>query len=94
MLYSIEKATRKKIELMELPSTEIINDKRIAKFKQRISDTIAAEDLAFFTRLVEQYCREHDVPELDAAAALAAMVQGDTPLLFLQTGKGRETCPS
>jgi len=84
MLYSIEKATRKKIELMELPSTEIINDKRIAKFKQRISDTIAAEDLAFFTRLVEQYCREHDVPELDAAAALAAMVQGDTPLFFLQ----------
>lgn len=47
MLSSIERATRKKIELMELPSTEIINDKRIAKFKQRITDTIAAEDLAF-----------------------------------------------
>ncbi|TCD47069.1 DEAD/DEAH box helicase [Chlorobium sp. N1] len=82
MLYAIEKATRKRIELMELPSTEIINDKRIEKFKQRISDTIAAEDLAFFTGLIEQYCREHDVPELEAAAALASMVQGDTPLLF------------
>jgi len=82
MLSSIERATRKKIELMELPSTEIINDKRIAKFKQRITDTIAAEDLAFFTRLVEQYCHEHDVAEVEAAAALASMVQGDTPLLF------------
>jgi len=82
MLYAIEKATRKRIELMELPSTEIINDKRVAKFKQRITDTIAAEDLAFFTRLVEQYCHEHDVAEVEAAAALASMVQGDTPLLF------------
>jgi len=82
MLYAIEKATRKRIELMELPSTEIINDKRIEKFKQRITDTIAAEDLAFFSGLIEQYCHEHDVPELEAAAALASMVQGDTPLLF------------
>ncbi len=82
MLYAIEKATRKRIDLMELPSTEIINDKRIAKFKQRISDTVAAEDLGFFTRLIEQYCHEHDVSELEAAAALASMVQGDTPLLF------------
>ena len=82
MLYAIEKATRKRIELMELPSTEIINDKRVAKFKQRITDTIAAEDLEFYTRLLEQYCREHDVTELEAAAALASMFQGETPLLL------------
>ncbi|WP_449258920.1 DEAD/DEAH box helicase [Chlorobium limicola] len=82
MLYAIEKATRKRIELMELPSTEIINDKRIAKFKQRITDTIAAEDLEFYTRLVEQYCREHDVAEIEAAAALASLFQGETPLLL------------
>lgn len=82
MLYAIEKATRKRIELMELPSTEIINDKRIAKFKQRITDTIAAEDLEFYTRLIEQYCREHDISELEAAAALASMFQGETPLLL------------
>jgi ATP-dependent RNA helicase DeaD len=82
MLYAIEKATRKRIELMELPSTEIINDKRIARFKQRITDTIAAEDLEFYGRLIEQYCHEHDVPALDAAAALARLVQGDSPLLL------------
>ncbi|MCF8216739.1 MAG: DEAD/DEAH box helicase [Chlorobium sp.] len=82
MLYAIEKATRKRIDLMELPSTEIINDKRISKFKQRITDTIAAEDLDFYTRLIEQYCHEHDVSELEAAAALASLFQGETPLLL------------
>ncbi|NTV91767.1 MAG: DEAD/DEAH box helicase [Chlorobiaceae bacterium] len=82
MLYAIEKATRKRIELMELPSTEIINNKRISKFKQRISDTLAAGELDFYSRLIEQYCHEHDVPELDAAAALASLLQGDTPLLL------------
>ena len=29
MLYAIENATRKKIEIMELPSTDVINNKRI-----------------------------------------------------------------
>ena len=36
MLNAIERATSKKIELMELTSTELINDKRIAQFKQAI----------------------------------------------------------
>uniref|UniRef100_Q3ARJ7 ATP-dependent RNA helicase DeaD n=1 Tax=Chlorobium chlorochromatii (strain CaD3) TaxID=340177 RepID=Q3ARJ7_CHLCH len=82
MLYAIEKATRSRIEQMVLPTTEVINNKRIAKFNQRISDTIAAEDLGFFTRMIEQYCNEHNVPMLDAAAALASLVQGETPLLL------------
>ncbi len=82
MLYAIEKATRSRIELMELPSTEVINDRRVAKFNQRITDRIAAEDLGFYTTLVERYCHEHDVPVLDAAAALASLLQGDTPLLL------------
>ncbi|NTU58957.1 MAG: DEAD/DEAH box helicase [Chlorobiaceae bacterium] len=82
MLFAIERATRKRIDQMELPSTEIINDKRIARFKQRISDAIAGEDLEFYTRLVEQYCLEHDVTELEAAAALAKLLQGDTPFLL------------
>jgi ATP-dependent RNA helicase DeaD len=82
MLYSIERATHSRIELMELPTTEVINNKRMAKFNQRITDTIAAEDLGFFTTLIEQYCHEHDVPALEAAAALASMLQGETPLLL------------
>ncbi len=82
MLYSIERATHSRIELMELPTTEVINNKRMAKFNQKITDTIAAEDLGFFTTLIEQYCHEHNVPAIEAAAALASMVQGETPLLL------------
>jgi ATP-dependent RNA helicase DeaD len=82
MLYAIEKATKKKIERMELPSTETINDKRIDKFKQRITDTLANEDLALFSQLVEQYEQEHNVPAIEIAAALAQLTQGDIPLLL------------
>jgi len=82
LLYSIEQATRKKIERMELPSTETINDKRIDKFKQRIADTLATEEMGFFYQLIEQYQQEHNVPALEIAAALAHLLQGETPLLL------------
>ncbi|MBL6754515.1 MAG: DEAD/DEAH box helicase [Pseudomonadales bacterium] len=82
MLNAIERATSKKIELMELPSTELINDKRIAQFKQAISDTLATEDLGLFKHLVEQYQNEHNVPAIEIASALAKLVQGDSPLLL------------
>ncbi len=82
LLSAIEKATKKKIDMMELPSTELINDKRIANFKQRITDTLANEDLGLFTQLIEQYQTEHNVPANEIAAALAQLLQGDTPLLL------------
>ena len=68
--------------MMELPSTELINDKRIANFKQRITDTLANEDLELFTSLIEQYQQEHNVPAQEISAALAQLLQGDTPLLL------------
>jgi ATP-dependent RNA helicase DeaD len=82
MLNTIEKATKQKIELMELPSTEIINDQRIARFQQRITDTLAVEDLGLYYQIIEQYRQEHNVPALEIASALAKMVQGNTPLLL------------
>ncbi|OQX30378.1 MAG: ATP-dependent RNA helicase [Candidatus Sedimenticola endophacoides] len=82
LLRAIEKATRRPIEAMELPSTEIINDKRIALFKERITDTLATEELGFFYQLLEQYQQEHNIPALEIAAALARLVQGDQPLLL------------
>ena len=82
LLFNIEKATKQKVEEMELPSTELINNKRIARFKQNISDTLAAEELSFFTQLIEQYQHEHNISALEIAAALAKIAQGDTPLLI------------
>ena len=82
MLQAIEKATRSKIELMELPSTDLINNKRIANFKQSISDTLAAGDLKLYQEILEQFQFEHNVPALDIAAALAKLLGGDKPLLL------------
>jgi ATP-dependent RNA helicase DeaD len=82
LLSNIERATKKKVEEMQLPSTEYINNTRISRFKQRITDTLTTEELSFFTQLIEQYQTEHDVPAAEIAAALAKMAQGDTPLLL------------
>lgn len=82
LLHSIEKATKKKIEMMELPSTELINDNRIAKFKQRITDTLATEELGMFYQMIETYQQEHNVPAVEIAAALALQLQGDAPFLL------------
>jgi len=67
---------------MELPSTENINDNRVAKFKQRISDTLATEEFGFYFQMLEQYQHEQNVPALEIAAALAQLLQGDTPFLL------------
>ena len=82
LLGNIEKATKQKVEEMGLPSTEVINNKRISRFKQNITDTLAAQELSFFSQLIEQYQQEHNVSALEIAAALAKLVQGDTPLLM------------
>mgnify|MGYP003627115321 CR=1 FL=1 len=82
MLDAIERATRQKIELLELPTTEMVNNKRLADFTQRISDTLAGGDLEFFERLLEKYRSEHDVSEIQIMAALAKMLAGKDSLLL------------
>ena len=88
MLRVIERATRQPIERMDLPSTEMVNDKRIGRFMQAITDTLASADLEIFAQLVDRYQREHDVEPAAIAAALAHMVQGGQPLLLEPQQRG------
>ena len=91
MLSVIEKATGQKIEQMVLPSTEAVNNKRIADFKQKITDTLSLGELGFMQGLVEQYRQEHDVPAIEIAAALAKITIGDKPMLLgPDKGKGKD----
>jgi ATP-dependent RNA helicase DeaD len=73
--------------LMELPSTDLINTKRVANFKQAIIDTLAKEDLKLYQEILEQFQFEHNVPALDVAAALAKLFHGDKPLLLKKETK-------
>ncbi len=81
ILQIIERATRQKIEPMKIPSVELVNEKRIATFKARITETLGADDLAFFRELVEKLSGEMNIAPLDLAAALGKMAQGSVPLL-------------
>jgi ATP-dependent RNA helicase DeaD len=90
LLRSIEKATRQKIERMDLPSHSSVNDARVEKFKQKITDTLAnGENNSLFVEIVESYAIEHDVPPVEIAVALASMAQGDSPLVLEKNEKNR-----
>ena len=82
LLGAIEKATRQKIEALQLPTIEMVNNKRIGDFKQRIADTLATGELAYLQHMVEEFSREHDVPAERVGAALAKMCMGEQPLLL------------
>jgi len=82
MLRAIERATRQPLEAMSLPSVADVNDSRIARFKERIASALSATGLDVFRDAIEQYEREHNVPAIEIAAALARVAQGDKPLLL------------
>ncbi len=80
LLYAIERVTRQPIEPMQLPSREDIADRRVAQFKQTISDTIESQKLDFFERVIDDYRQETDTSSSTIAAALAFLVQKERPL--------------
>jgi ATP-dependent RNA helicase DeaD len=82
MLRAIERATRQVIEPMNLPTVDAVNTLRIAKFKQRITETIAKGEANTFRPVLEQLEAETGLPLIDIAAALATLSQGTTPLLL------------
>ncbi|HCY64829.1 MAG TPA: RNA helicase [Oxalobacteraceae bacterium] len=82
LLKAIERATRQPVSALELPSIQAVNDVRIARFKEQISDTLAAGGLDIFQSMLEEYEREHNVPTIEIAAALAKLARGDVPLLL------------
>ncbi|BBX15389.1 ATP-dependent RNA helicase [Mycolicibacterium duvalii] len=71
LLGAIERVTRQKLVESELPSVEDVNEKRVAKFRDSITDALEKPGIELFRKLVEGYERDHDVPMADIAAALA-----------------------
>ena len=94
MLRAIERATRQPIEEMQLPTVDAVNDTRVARFMERISQTLAAGDTDFYRDLVQRYENEHNVPMAEIAAALARQMQGDTPFLLTPPVRERRQAPA
>ena len=83
LLKHIEKATKQTLVQMSLPSVEDVNSTRLARFDDAISAALSeTERVDFFRDVVAHYVGEHNVPEVDVAAALAVVLQGDEPLLL------------
>lgn len=82
MLRTIERATRKPIEQMKMPSTDDINQIRVERFKEKIIEATKAPNLEFFRKLVTEMQHDNELDTAEIAAALAHLYQGDQPLLL------------
>lgn len=81
MLKSIERATRQKIDLMQLPTAKEINIRRVTAFKEKITAALA-DDISLYSQIVTEYLEENPVPPEQLAAALALLAQGGKQLLL------------
>ncbi|WP_282295203.1 MULTISPECIES: DEAD/DEAH box helicase [unclassified Stenotrophomonas] len=88
MLRAIERATRQPIEEMQLPSVDAVNDTRVNKFMSRISDALGEGNIDFYRDLLQRFEGENNVPAIDIAAALAKLLQGDSPFLLTPPVRG------
>jgi ATP-dependent RNA helicase DeaD len=83
LVRAIERATRQQLTEIPLPSVDEVNVTRLARFDDRITAALGeAERIERFRDIVAHYVRHHDVPEVDVAAALAVVAQGESPLLL------------
>jgi ATP-dependent RNA helicase DeaD len=83
LLRHLEKANGTPLQQMSLPSVDDVNTTRLARFDDRITEALQAQSrIEGFRDVIAHYVQEYDVPEVDVAAALAVVAQGDEPLLL------------
>ena len=85
MLRAIERATRQPITPMQPPSQAAIAGHRLNRFKQKIRETLASQDLDFFHEIVDRFEQEEEISVQDIAAALTYLMQRDRPLQVRET---------
>nr|WP_299695729.1 DEAD/DEAH box helicase [Hydrocarboniphaga sp.] len=90
LLKAIERATRQPIEAIAAPSSDVINRRRVQRFKQTVIDALskaqtdraAASQFEAFRGVLADIENESGASLTDIAAALASMAQGERPLLM------------
>ena len=80
LLRLIERATRQTIEPLSLPTVEDVNTRRLAKFKARIGEALAAAPADFYRTAVQEIALETGADLLSIAAAAASLVEGGAPV--------------
>jgi ATP-dependent RNA helicase DeaD len=80
LLRLIEKHTRQTIEPLSLPTADDVNTKRLAKFKARIGEALAAGTADYHRKAVQEVALETGADLLSVAAAVASLVEGGGPV--------------
>src|SRR3954462_14570079 len=96
LLKAIERATRQPLTQMRLPPVADVNETRVARFRDAITEALGSEQVGFYRDLITDYEQDHDVPATDIAAALAVLTQDERPLLMEpepEPAPARETRP-
>ncbi len=96
LLHTIEKTIRQPIEPMQMPTAQAINQQRTQRFKQRIRDALGSDGNEFWYQLLTEVQQEESADPLEIAAALAALLQGEEPLLLSEKEsrpRSRDTRP-
>jgi len=79
-LRSIERATRQPLHQMEMPSHDVVTQKRVEKFRDKLTEAMAGESQEFYQNLSFALMEELDLDPLQLAAGLMCMAQHERPL--------------
>lgn len=90
IIRNIERVTKHQVTALTLPAVQEVNAKRIARFKQQITNVITNEDLSLFEPLIAQYQAEQQSSAITIAAALAKLLYANNEFL-LTTKEERKT---
>lgn len=81
IIKAIERANNEPLERLLLPTTDEVNARRLERYKEEIASTIGTDAAAPYTEIVRSLVEDGHDP-VDVGAAIAAMGQGDEPLLL------------
>ena len=82
ILRQIERATKKPIEELEMPSIEDINLQRVARFKDEMASQVRLDEKDPYRKVISEFVDDTGLDALDVAAALARLIH-KTDDLFL-----------
>ena len=82
MLRSIERVTNARLEEMDLPTVDEVNDKRKEKFAESITASLGDSQMELFRGQVRKYSETSNVAMDDIAAALAVQLQQGSDFLM------------
>ncbi|APD85079.1 ATP-dependent RNA helicase [Alteromonas sp. Mex14] len=87
LLFSIEKTTKQPIEAMPIPSISEINETRLSRFKQSVTEATQDDSIESLMPIVEMIKAENEASPEVLMAALLKIAQGDEPLMLKETDR-------